>query len=68
MSAQTKDQRGDGYGNDGGSDTGNRDREERMDTREHCQREQNISTEFDIGLLADRDEAGVARQQIPEAR
>ena len=35
---------------------------------EHGQPEQQIGAEAHIGLLADRDEAGIAGEQVPEAR
>ena len=42
--------------------------EQRMHAGEHRQREQQIGAEADIGLLADRDEAGIAGEQVPQAR
>ena len=49
------------------SDAGDRDGEQRVDADEHGEGEQHVAAEADIGLLADRDEAGIAGEQVPQA-
>ena len=44
---------------------GQHDRRQRVDAGVHGEREQQIAAEPDEGLLADGDEAGVARKQVP---
>ncbi len=39
-----------------------------MNAGQHGRREQHIAAEPDIGLLADRDEPGIAGEQVPQAR
>jgi hypothetical protein len=49
-----------------------RPREQQGEIDIHVERagqiEQGIATEADIGLLADRDQAGIAGEQVPELR
>ena len=49
-------------------DAGERDRPQRRNPGKDGEREQHIGAEPDIGLLADRDETGIAGEQIPQAR
>ena len=45
-----------------------RNREQGIEAAEQREREQEIAAEPDKGLLADRDQAGIAREQIPALR
>ena len=51
-----------------GDDAGKRYGPQRRHAAEDSEREQKIGAETDIGLLANRDETGVAGKQIPQAR
>ena len=68
MAAQPEHQASDGHRHDGSDDAGKRDGPERRQAGKDGEREQDVGAEADIGLLADRDEAGVAGEQIPKAR
>ena len=39
-----------------------------MHTQQNREREQYIAAETDEGLLTDRDQAGIAGEQVPQAR
>src|SRR5215475_10010760 len=46
----------------------NRNGQKRVNAGLNGRREQDVAAEPDIGLLADRDEPGIAGEQVPEAR
>ena len=47
---------------------GERQGEQRMKSADDGGREQHVAAEADIGLLPDRNEAGIAGEQVPQAR
>ena len=65
---QTEQQGRSWNGDDGRDDAGERDSDERMNAGQRREREGEITAEPDIGLLAERDQARVTGEQIPQAR
>ena len=57
-----------GSANSADDNARDRNGEQRIDAAEQREREQEVAAEPDEGLLADRDQAGIAREQVPALR